>query len=171
MFRGLTLAPASKSYSTYAFMYTMVLGISSEVFVGLPVGRDSRWLKASADCQAEIWGVAAVLRPYPPFLRPLLRPFLAPKGRLAKIMRTAEDVLFPVINERLRGKDKHVDLLQFLISTSKEVDRSAMVLRVLGLMAAAVRSETNPSSKPGMKLNMHVSLAPHLNNGGRPRFV
>lgn len=121
----------------------MVLSISSRSFVGLPTSRNPDWLKASAECQAEIWRVASVLRPYPSWLRPVLRPFLAPKGRLAKIMKSAQNIIFPLIDERLQGDGKQLDLLQFLIATSKNLDKGETVLRVLGLMTAAVSTPEN----------------------------
>lgn len=120
----------------------MVLSVSARSFVGLPTARDPKWIKASSDCLAVTWGMAALLRPFPSFLRPLVRPFIAPRIQFDKVMKAGQDILFPVIDERLENQERHVDVLQFLINSSKVVDHPGVTARLLGLMAASLHASS-----------------------------
>jgi hypothetical protein len=147
----------------------MVLSLSSRTFVGLPLARDSAWLQIISTYLAEVVATAGALRPYPAPLRPFLRPFLAPKSRMDKVLATARAVISPVIEERRQSNDKNVDVLQFLISTSKVVDPMSVILKLLVVMSAAV-------SVPafGSLSSRHLIgsiIASHLYNGSGPCLV
>lgn len=62
---------------------------------------------------------------------------------MAKVLANAQAVLFPVIEERQKSGDRYLDLLQFLISTSKVLDPMSVTLKILVLMSAAVSFSTS----------------------------
>lgn len=47
-----------------------------------------------------------------------------------RILKSAHNVIYPLIDERLRSEDKHLDLLQFLTLTSESIDKPALTLRL-----------------------------------------
>lgn len=112
---------------------------------------------------------AGQLRPYPPPLRPLLRPFVAPKSRMAKVLASSRAVLFPVIEKRQKSEDHHLDVLQFLISTSKVVDPMSVILKLLVLMSAAV-SASAPQQSSSRQL-IRILIASYFYYGRRPCLV
>ena len=116
----------------------MVLGVSSRTFVGSILCRDPRWLKVISDYLAEVVAVGNKLRPYPHYLRAILRPFLAPRSRMADILANAMEVLRSPIEEREAFPGQFVDLLGFLVETSVEVKHESIILKLLVLSSAAV---------------------------------
>ncbi len=116
----------------------MVLSVSSRVFVGDIYCRNEEWLQVISAYLTEVVTTARVLRPYHPFLRPLLRPFLAPKSRMNGIMKKAEKVLLPAIRERQSSQGAHLDLLQFLVDTSPDGKTMPIILKLMVLTSAAV---------------------------------
>jgi hypothetical protein len=130
---------------TYGYVYSMVLAVSSRVFVGLPLAHDKAWLDTISAYLSEVVATANALRPYPRLLRPLLRPFLAPKSRMDDILSKAIAVLGPAILERQNPDHKANDLLGFLVLTSEVVDPMAITLKLLVLTSAAVCSPPPPT--------------------------
>lgn len=117
----------------------MVLSVSSRVFVGQTLCRDQGWLQVVSAYLAEVVATARVLRPYPPVLRSILRPLLAPKSRIARIIERAQEVLDPAIRARQQSPDDYIDLLGFLVKTSRDEQTKPIVLKLLVLTSAAVR--------------------------------
>ncbi|CAD6451447.1 523ff31b-83c7-4f83-86e0-be06ec8d3804 [Sclerotinia trifoliorum] len=130
------------SIPTYSYVYSMILAVSSRVFVGLPLSREKAWLDNVSAYLNEVAAIADSLRPYPRLLRPLLRPFLAPKSRMDGILSKALEILGPAIQERQKPHHKANDLLGFLISTSKVVNPKEITLKLLVLNAAALHTST-----------------------------
>lgn len=93
----------------------MVLSVSSRVFVGEVLCRDPAWLAVVSAYLAEVVDTASRLKPYPRFARSFLRPILALKRRIDKILMDAQNVLAPAIIERRETSDQYTDLLKFLI--------------------------------------------------------
>ena len=116
----------------------MVLSVSSRVFVGESLCRDQEWLQVVSAYLTEVVSTAKALRPYPRILRPLIRPLLAPKGRMTLILSNARKVLIPAIEARRKSRDKHIDLLQFLVETSGDGQHMPIILKLLVLTSAAV---------------------------------
>ncbi|ESZ94104.1 hypothetical protein SBOR_5524 [Sclerotinia borealis F-4128] len=106
---------------TYAYVDSIILAVSSRVFVDLPLARDKARLDIISAYIAEAVATGDALRPYPHFLRPLFRPFLAPQSRMAAILSIAQIILGSAILERQDPNHKANDLLGFLIATSKNV--------------------------------------------------
>jgi cytochrome P450 len=119
----------------------MVLAVSSRVFVGLSLAHDKAWLDITSAYLSEVVAIGNALRPWPRSLRPLLRPFLAPKSRIDNIIAKALEVLTPAIEQRQKLKDEQNDLLRFLVQTSDVVNPKSIILKLLVLNAAAVISE------------------------------
>ena len=128
------------AYPTYNFVFTMVLSVSSRVFVGKSLCRDQEWLQVVSAYLAEVVSTAKALRPYPHALRPFIRPFLAPKGRMGLILSKAKKVLTPAIEARSKSRDEYSDLLQFLVDTSSDKKHMPIILKLLVLTSAAVRA-------------------------------
>ena len=122
---------------TYEFIYSMVLSVTSRVFVGRPLAYEQAWLDTVSGYLAEVVATANALRPWPSVLRPLVRHFVAPKHRMDTILTNAEKLLVPAIQER-QEREKQTDMLGFLVQTSEAVDPKAVILRLLILTAAAV---------------------------------
>ena len=116
----------------------MVLSMSSRVFVGLPLCRDPAWLEVVSAYLAEVVGTAAALRPYPKYTRSVIRPFLAPPKRMARILARAREALEPAIWERRASDNQDLDLLSFLVQTSETIDVMSIILKLLVLTSAAV---------------------------------
>ena len=116
----------------------MVLSISSRVFVGESLCRDSAWLEVVSAYLAEVVSTANALRPYPSIIRPILRPFLAPKSRMASTIARAQDILDPAIEARQKSHDRYLDVLGFLVSTTETEETLPVILKLLVLMSAAV---------------------------------
>jgi hypothetical protein len=125
------------SIPAYGYVYSMVLGVSSLVFVGMPIARQPEWLDVVSAYLTEVVATASALRPYPTLLRPLLRPFLAPKSRMQAILRKANIVLLPAIQERMVPEHEQKDLLGFLVQSCETVDPLSIILKLLVLVSAA----------------------------------
>ena len=119
----------------------MVLSVSSRIFVGESHCRNEEWLQVVSAYLNEVVATAKALRPYHPFLRPLLRPFLAPKSRMRGVINKAEQVLLPAIRDRQGSHAEHLDLLQFLVDTSPDGKIRPLVLKLLVLTSAAVSTD------------------------------
>ncbi|KAI9643201.1 hypothetical protein NHQ30_007817 [Ciborinia camelliae] len=132
----------SKQINTYTFVYSMVLAVSSRVFVGLPLARNKAWLDTISAYLAEVVATADALRSYPHFMRTLLRPFLAPKSRMEAILSKALEILGPAIQERQNPDYKANDLLGYLIATSEVVHPKEIILKILVLNSAALHTST-----------------------------
>ncbi|KAM0157208.1 hypothetical protein ACHAPG_004890 [Botrytis cinerea] len=128
--------------SAYAFVYSMILAVSSRVFVGLPLSRDQAWLDTISAYLNEVVFIANTLRPYPRVLRPILRFILAPESRMDAILAKALEILGPAIQERQKPGYEANDLLGFLISTSDIVDPKDIILKLLVLNSAALHTST-----------------------------
>lgn len=59
-----------------------------------------------------------------------------------RVLTAAQKVLFPAIEARQNSHEKHLDLLGFLVETSKDGQPMPIVLKLLVLASAAVRSST-----------------------------
>jgi len=124
----------------YGYVYSMVLAVTSRVFVGLPLAHEKAWLDTVSAYLAEVVAIGNALRPWPRALRPLLRPFLAPRHRMDTIIKNALKILTPAIKQRQSFTNGQDDLLGFLVETSEVVDPKAIILKLLVLTSAAVSS-------------------------------
>ncbi|APA13444.1 hypothetical protein sscle_11g082140 [Sclerotinia sclerotiorum 1980 UF-70] len=128
--------------STYSYVYSMILAVSSRVFVGLPLFREKAWLDTVSAYLDEVLATGNALRPYPRLLRPVLRSFLAPKTRMDGIFSKALEILGSAIQERQKPEHKANNLLGFLVSTSEVVNPKEIVLKLLVLNSAALHTST-----------------------------
>ncbi|KAF4630842.1 hypothetical protein G7Y89_g7285 [Cudoniella acicularis] len=129
-------------FPTYGYVYSMVLAISSRVFVSLPLARDQAWHDTVSAYLANVVETANALRPWPKALRPFIRHLVAPKSRMANILANAKEILVPAIEERQALDHKQSDVLGFLVETSEVVDPTSIILKVLVLLAAALHTST-----------------------------
>lgn len=137
-------------FSTYGSVFNMIARINSRVLVGLPLCRDPDWLKVAEGYPQDSVAVAMNLRPYLPWLRWLVYPFLASAKRLKNEYAIAFRKLSPLIMERRKAaeaghteeKGKRIDVLQWMIDmgtgSDKKVDiivRKMMFLTMAGFHA------------------------------------
>lgn len=106
--------------------------------MGLPLARDKRWLDVVSAYLANVVGTENALRPWPRFIRSLVRPLVAPKREIDTILTDALKILGPAINERRESQQKQNDLLGFFVETSDVVKPISIVLKLLVLTSAAV---------------------------------
>ncbi|KAF4609828.1 hypothetical protein G7Y89_g15795 [Cudoniella acicularis] len=110
---------SSETYApipTYAFIYTMILSVSSPVFVGLPLAHDQAWLD--------------------------IVPFLASKKQFEELLTRAKKLLTPAIRERENLGEEQDDVLGFLVQSWEIVNPRAVILQLLSLNAAAIHAST-----------------------------
>ena len=136
--------PADKNtFPAHGFCFQLVTAITARAWVGYPQCRDPTWPKVLSSALQDFMGIAATLRPYPEFLRPLVRPWVAPKSDKATLFADANNFLRPIVQERHKGDSSNIDLLQFFINASKGQDFKSQDItpisqRLLLLAAAAV---------------------------------
>lgn len=126
-------------FPAHGFCSQIIMGITARAWIGYHHCRDPRWPNILSSALQDLLGVSLALRPYPEFLRPAVRPWVAPRADKNKIFADSNIFLQPIVQERQKGHSSNVDLLQFLINTSKSQDITPISQRLLLLAAAAVR--------------------------------
>lgn len=131
-----TPAVGYTSFDTYGSVFNMIARINSRVLVGFPLCRDPDWLKVAVGYPQDSVAVAMDLRPYLPWLRWLVYPFLASTKRLKNEYAIAFRKLTPLIAERRKAtearhadeKEVHKDLLQWMIDMGTGSDRKVDII-------------------------------------------
>ena len=135
--------------NAYHTVLSAIVGSASRSFVGLPISRDSEWLKTAVGYTMDVFGVAVSLRPYPAFLRPVVARFMAGTKRLDDHLNTAKRCFSPIFAERLALKDsgtapaeKPVDMIQWMVDSARGADRDPDFLahNILFMTVAAVHT-------------------------------
>ncbi|KAF5382325.1 hypothetical protein D9757_008448 [Collybiopsis confluens] len=124
---------------------------SNRYFVGLPLCRDSDYVRLNIEFTIDAFKGATVLRHYPGFLKPLVRHFLT---NVPACVARATKHLEPVIRERLRKEeeygttdwpDKPNDLISWLLDEANTTERRKnivfeIVSRILLINMAAIHT-------------------------------
>ncbi len=122
------------SFNTYGSIFNMIARINSRVLVGQPLCRDPDWLKVAEGYPQDSVAVAMDLRPYLPWLRWAVYPFLASAKRLKNEYAIAHRKLGPLIAERKKAAaaehrgEKRKDVLQWMIDMGTGYDRKKDVI-------------------------------------------
>ncbi|RYP10386.1 hypothetical protein DL764_000720 [Monosporascus ibericus] len=132
----------------YETILRTIAGVTSRVFVGLPRCRDEKWLDTAVNYTMDVFRLSSELRPYPPFLRRFVAPWLASTKRLQEHVRVASDCFGSIFAQRLAepdGEGKRAnDMFQWMADSAKGADRSTDVLirKMLFLTLAAIHTST-----------------------------
>ncbi|KAJ7933062.1 cytochrome P450 [Mycena leptocephala] len=128
---------------------SIVARVSNRLFVGLPLCRDKRFLENNIRHTIDVMRSATLIGLWPPFLRPLVGPFISSKKTSnARALK----ILGPLIEERLaKERDfgpawpgKPNDLISWLLEIAEGEERTplALTLRVLSTNMAAIHTSS-----------------------------
>ncbi|KAJ7149214.1 cytochrome P450 [Mycena crocata] len=140
----------------------VVARVSNRLFVGLPLCRDKAYLQNNIRYTVDVVNSASRITLFPPFLRPLVGPFISNKTEsLAK----ARKFLVPIIEERLAkenelGPDwpgKPNDLISWLLEIAEGEERTApaIALRILSTNMAAIHTSSMAFTHALFDLTLH----------------
>ncbi|KAJ7796327.1 cytochrome P450 [Mycena olivaceomarginata] len=128
-------------------MMAIVARASNRLFVGLPLCRNEEYLANSVSYTIDVMRGAGKISLLPPFLRPLLGPFISSKN---KSNARALQFLGPLIEERLSkerelGPDwpgKPNDLISWFLDLAENEQRAALpiTVRILQMNMAAIHT-------------------------------
>lgn len=82
-------------------MVSIVAQITGRTFVGLPLGRDSQWLKASLEHSIAAVMFAHRLRSFSKLVRPLVAPFLAEGRTMARSKAEITALITPLVKKKM----------------------------------------------------------------------
>ncbi|KAJ7933063.1 cytochrome P450 [Mycena leptocephala] len=128
---------------------SIVARVSNRLFVGLPLCRDKRFLENNIRHTIDVMRSATLIGLWPPFLRPLVGPFISSKKTSnARALK----FLGPLIEERLaKERDfgpawpgKPNDLISWFLEIAEGEERTplALTLRVLSTNMAAIHTSS-----------------------------
>ncbi|RDW93076.1 cytochrome P450 [Aspergillus mulundensis] len=113
------------SVNLYYMILKLINRSTSRIIVGDVLCRSEDWLKTVVDYTEKLGMILFLLRPLPPFLRPLVAPLLPPVRYLRKTLEhVMNDIFVPMILER-REKEAHDptyqkpdDFMQWMMDTA-----------------------------------------------------
>ncbi|KAJ7645874.1 cytochrome P450 [Mycena polygramma] len=127
----------------------IVARVSNRLFVGLPICRDKAYLYNNIQHTIDVIQSANRITLFPPFLRPLVAPWISSKN---KSFTRALKYVGPLIEERLEkerelGPDwsgKPNDFISWLLEIAEDKERtvSALTLRLLSTNMAAIHTSS-----------------------------
>ncbi|KAF4303967.1 Cytochrome P450 [Botryosphaeria dothidea] len=129
------LLPSTPDWTTtdpfHSVALQIVARVTSRAFLGESLCKNKEWLRISIEFTKDIFSAIPVLRKYPPFLRPLVRPFLREVKCVMAHQAAATRIIEPELQRRReereqqarRGEkpEKPLDSLQWIeeVSASK----------------------------------------------------
>lgn len=127
----------------------VIAKVSGRVFVGPELCQDPEYLDAGSNYTVDLMKAVQAVKQ----IRPILKPFLAPRTpevvQLRQREKRATEVLRPIIEERMNGKSKDPnwqepdDMLQWMINRSGGKDSADTITHYqLGLIFAAIHTTT-----------------------------
>ncbi|KAL4071820.1 cytochrome P450 [Scleroderma citrinum] len=130
-----------KSIMAIETIQQIILRGATRVFVGLPLCRNSAWLKFCSEYATEAFVAGAKINLFPEFMWPLIAIFVTKKNSLT---RRAMEYLRPLIRER-REKwfqnthtenqaDRPEDFLQWLVNDGRETSEWDITQRTMALV-------------------------------------
>lgn len=114
----------------------------AKTLVGRSLSRHEDWLRVSLETTVNTGLLCRQLQPYPALLRPIVCRFTASRQMLNHNLKTAQELLSPVIQGRQRH-DENTDILQWLMDLYEgSLDQGIPFLtqQILSLATAATRS-------------------------------
>ncbi|KAF2106334.1 cytochrome P450 [Lophiotrema nucula] len=106
--QGASKETEPQELSLYENMARVIALVSGRIFVGLPLSRDEHWIYSSITYTSEGVTVAEspVLRPYSPFVRWLISPFLSQVRSLRKHQAFIREKVKPLIADHLEKRQQ-----------------------------------------------------------------
>ncbi|GLI74942.1 hypothetical protein PoHVEF18_003191 [Penicillium ochrochloron] len=104
IFNVLTNFPEWHNLTLKPSVLKVIAQLSSRVFLGEKVCRDPDWLKVMVNYTVDAMMASEVIRTWPPFLRPVVAPFLKSYRNIKSELDQAKNNINPVLEERRREK-------------------------------------------------------------------
>ncbi|KAJ7480645.1 cytochrome P450 [Mycena latifolia] len=143
----------------------IVARVSNRLFVGLPLCREKGYLQNNIQFTIDVIRSAGRITLWPPFLRPIVGPFISSKD---KSFATALKYLGPLLEERLAKEEelgpdwpgKPNDFISWLLELAegKERTASALTLRILSTNMAAIHTSSMAFTHALFDLAVHPEL-------------
>ncbi|KAF1962957.1 cytochrome P450 [Byssothecium circinans] len=139
----------------YMTMCNMVAKISGRVFVGPDLCRDKVYVETAIQYTLDIVDVLHSVKLIKPWLRPFLVPRLPEVKRLRKREQTAEELLNPIVQERMEAarNDPNYqhpdDMLSWILNRSEDFgyhSSKEIAKMQLGLTFAAIHTTTSTAT-------------------------
>nr|GAT45049.1 predicted protein [Mycena chlorophos] len=130
-------------------MMNIVARISNRLFVGLPLCRNQEYLDNNVKYTIGVFSSAKAIGKLPPFLRPILGPWMTTKNQSFDV---AMRLLGPLVADRIRKDDelgpewlgRPNDMISWLLDIADESNRTVegIVLRILSVNMAAIHTSS-----------------------------
>ncbi|KAF7340466.1 hypothetical protein MVEN_01966900 [Mycena venus] len=151
-----------KSLPVLPTIMAIVARVSNRLFVGLPLCRDRAYLQNNVEYTIDVIRSANRILLFPPFLRPIVGPFISSKN---KSNARALKILGPLIEERLSkerelGPDwpgKPNDLISWFLEIAVGEQREVLplTLRILSTNMAAIHTSSMAFTQALFDLTTH----------------
>ena len=100
--------------------FTQLVGrISSRMFGGTALSRHDDWVNTTITFAVDGFIGAQKIKKFPHFLRPIAAKFIPEIAKIKNHYKLAHDLLIPMLEERERKGEKHLDLLQWMSENAK----------------------------------------------------
>ncbi|KAI1206785.1 cytochrome P450 [Annulohypoxylon truncatum] len=140
----------------------IVARVSSRMFGGRELSRNSSWVAASIAFAIDGYAGAQKLKKYPEFLKPLAARLIPEVRVLAKYHREAERAALPMLAERKRTGERPKDLLSWMqdAAVDEETDHRFIARILLKISFAAIHTTAGANSQLIFDLCAHPELIP-----------
>lgn len=142
--------PEWTEVKVYQELLKIVAIVSGAIFVGPEFCREPSWVHASINYTTDLFKAAALLKQWPPYMRPLAKFWIPEVGRVYRYKRQAVDLLAPVIRDRRARRDRETDeapedMLQWLVNKAPKFgtdNEEELAASQLTLSLAAIHTTT-----------------------------
>lgn len=134
------------------FSLRAVARMSGRAFVGPSISRDEKWMDTTINFAIHVFTAVVKLQLFPEWARPLGQHFVSELGQIRNDIKTAKEMLQPILEERLRDmdmpgcEDAPDDMIQWLIEGLPEEEKADVTVQAelqLILAAASIHSTNN----------------------------
>ncbi|MCJ1462695.1 hypothetical protein MMC07_001298 [Pseudocyphellaria aurata] len=169
-----TEIPQSQDYTEVTLRHVLlrlVARTSSRAFVGVPLCRNEEWLKTSIEYTENLMKVVVALRLFPPILHPIVVWILPASYKLHHNVRTAQQLLVPVVQERNPAPDVDEEIRSSSTVLESMIDRAhsdydrdpkSLALRQLLLSFASIHTTSMLIAQTIFDLYAHPEYIPEL---------
>ena len=136
---------------------SIVTRVVNRAIVGQNLCGSEDWLNTSFGYAASAFEMSGLLRPRSWWIRPFIYWTSAPRRNLKLVVDKAHTLLIPEIDKRREEQSKHLDMLQWMVESATEHEKSYKVLveKTLFLVLASVFSSVMGVSHAIMDLGAH----------------
>lgn len=134
------------------FSLRAIARLSGRAFVGTSISRNEQWMNTSINFAVHIFTACVKLQFFPGWARPVGQHLVSELRQIRKDIKTAKDLLGPILEERLRdmelgnGEDKPDDMIQWLIDALPQEEKGDVTTQAelqLILAAASIHTTNN----------------------------